>query len=87
MHTLGFLNLGPMELGLILLIGLVFFGRRLPEIGRNVGKTIVEFKKGLADAGASATEATVPPPAANTNQQLTASSGPVKTLKATSDEP
>lgn len=28
-------------------IGLLFFGKRLPEVGRSVGRSIVEFKKGL----------------------------------------
>jgi len=32
----------------ILVIGLLLFGRRLPEMGRSLGKGIVEFKKGLA---------------------------------------
>ena len=33
-----------------LLIGLVavlLFGRRLPEVGRSLGKALIEFKKGL----------------------------------------
>src|SRR5689334_8053682 len=29
-------------------IGLLLFGKRLPEVGRSLGKGIVEFKKGLA---------------------------------------
>ena len=29
-------------------IGLLIFGKRLPEVGRSLGKGIVEFKRGLA---------------------------------------
>ena len=28
-------------------LGLLFFGKRLPDVGRSLGKGIVEFKKGL----------------------------------------
>ena len=35
---------------IVLVIGLLIFGRRLPEVGKNLGKTIVEFKKGLNGA-------------------------------------
>lgn len=35
------------EWGVILVIGLLLFGKRLPEVGRNLGKGIVEFKKGI----------------------------------------
>ena len=31
--------------------GLLLFGKRLPEVGRSLGKGIVEFKKGLAGIG------------------------------------
>lgn len=40
---------GFWEILLILVIGLVLFGRRLPEVGRSLGKSIVEFKRGLHD--------------------------------------
>jgi sec-independent protein translocase protein TatA len=38
----------PMHILVVLVIGMLLFGRRLPEIGRSLGKGIVEFKKGLA---------------------------------------
>jgi len=48
--TLAFISMpGGWEWIIILVIGLLLFGRRLPEIGRSVGKTIVEFKKGMAE--------------------------------------
>ncbi len=48
MTTLAFLNLGMGEILLICFLGLLIFGRRLPEVGRSLGSSIVEFKKGLA---------------------------------------
>ncbi|MBC02791.1 MAG: twin-arginine translocase TatA/TatE family subunit [Phycisphaerae bacterium] len=38
---------GTTEWIIILVIGLLIFGRRLPEVGRSLGKGIVEFKKGI----------------------------------------
>src|ERR1700736_3185401 len=35
------------EFLVIAAIGLLLFGKRLPEVGRSLGKGIVEFKKGL----------------------------------------
>ena len=40
-------NLGGPDLLIIGLVALLIFGKRLPEVGKNLGKTIVEFKKGL----------------------------------------
>lgn len=40
-------TLGPTEVGIILLLALILFGRRLPETGRSLGEGIKEFKKGL----------------------------------------
>jgi sec-independent protein translocase protein TatA len=42
---------GGMEIGVLIVIGLLIFGRRLPEVGRNLGKSIVEFKKGIKGIG------------------------------------
>lgn len=39
-------NLGPLEITLIILLVLIFFGpRRLPEMARSFGQAIQEFKK------------------------------------------
>lgn len=38
---------GGWEWIIILVIGLLLFGKRLPEVGRSLGKGIVEFKKGI----------------------------------------
>jgi sec-independent protein translocase protein TatA len=46
-----FSSIGPWELIIIALIALLVFGGRLPEVGRSLGKGIVEFKKGLRDTG------------------------------------
>lgn len=49
MDMLAFWMPGPWELAIIAIIALILFGRRLPEVGKSLGKGIVEFKKGLKD--------------------------------------
>jgi sec-independent protein translocase protein TatA len=50
LHTLAFFSLpGGVEWLVILIVGLLLFGRRLPEVARSLGKSIVEFKKGIKD--------------------------------------
>jgi sec-independent protein translocase protein TatA len=39
--------LSPFHILVVLIIGILLFGKRLPEVGRSLGKGIVEFKKGL----------------------------------------
>ena len=55
MHNMSFLGLftsfGWQEIVILLVIGVVIFGKRLPEVGRNFGKSIVEFKKGIKGVG------------------------------------
>ena len=40
--------IGWQELLILAVIGVLIFGKRLPSVGRSVGQSIVEFKKGLA---------------------------------------
>ena len=40
-------GLGGQEVLLLLVLGVLLFGRKLPDIGRSLGKTMVEFKKGM----------------------------------------
>jgi sec-independent protein translocase protein TatA len=45
-------GLGMAEVLVILVIGLLLFGNRLPDLARSLGKTLVEFKRevnGLQD--------------------------------------
>jgi len=42
-----FPNLNPMELMVVLGVAVLMFGKRLPEVGRTLGRGIVEFKKGI----------------------------------------
>lgn len=45
---LAIFNIGMPELIILGLLGLLIFGKRLPEVGKSLGKGIVEFKRGLA---------------------------------------
>lgn len=48
--TLAFFGIpGSWEWILILVVALLIFGKRLPDVARSVGKSIVEFKKGIRD--------------------------------------
>ena len=38
---------GGTEMLIVLAIAVLLFGKRLPEVGRSLGKGIVEFKKGI----------------------------------------
>jgi TatA/E family protein of Tat protein translocase len=52
---------GFWEILVIAAIGLVLFGRKLPEMGRYLGKGIVEFKNGLAGVETGLTDEVAPP--------------------------
>src|SRR3954471_9495469 len=42
-----FPQLGMMEMIVVMGVAVLLFGKRLPEVGRSLGKGIIEFKKGL----------------------------------------
>ena len=40
-------GLGLPEILVIMVVGVLLFGKRLPDMGRYLGKSITEFKKGM----------------------------------------
>lgn len=40
-------GIGPMEMIIIGVIAVLLFGSRLPDVARSMGKSLVEFKKGM----------------------------------------
>lgn len=43
------MGIGWTEMLILGVIGLLLFGKRLPEVARNLGKGMMEFKKGMYD--------------------------------------
>lgn len=59
-------GIGPGEMVIVGIVAVLLFGKRLPEVGRSLGKGLVEFKKGISgiqDEIHSATNLTSRPPA------------------------
>ncbi|MGK2956284.1 MAG: twin-arginine translocase TatA/TatE family subunit [Solirubrobacterales bacterium] len=52
-------NIGPLEIAIVLIIALVVFGpKRLPELGKSVGRGLKEFKGSLGDGGGDSVNTT-----------------------------
>ncbi len=45
--TFALFQLNPMEILLLVGLGLLLFGRKLPDVGRYLGRSMIEFKKGM----------------------------------------
>ncbi len=44
----GFIGgVGPTEMLVIMVVAVLLFGKRLPDVGRSLGKSMMEFKKGV----------------------------------------
>jgi len=48
-NVLAFISMGPLEWGIVLIVAVLIFGRRLPDIARKAGKSLSEFKKGVKE--------------------------------------
>ena len=93
----GFLpGVGFQEIAVLLLLGVLLFGRKLPDLGRSIGKTVVEFKKGVSGLedeisgnGSSASKSAIEPEPVRPPQRVTPSTPKFDDLetRATSDLP
>lgn len=43
-----FISPGPFEMAVVGVIAVILFGSRLPSVARSMGKSLTEFKKGIA---------------------------------------
>lgn len=75
-------NVGILEIAIVLVIALIVFGpKRLPELGKSLGRGISEFREGVSNIGDSVTgndddedddepvELTAPPPSSGDASQ------------------
>lgn len=55
------MNLGPTEIIVLAVLVIVLFGaKKLPELGSSVGRTITNFRRGMAEAEEESASSTTP---------------------------
>ncbi len=55
-QLLAFVGVGPVQLLVLVLVILLLFGKRIPEMMRGIGGGVREFKEGISEAGGDAEE-------------------------------
>jgi sec-independent protein translocase protein TatA len=77
LNTLAFISM-PMgaEWLVIAALGLLIFGKRLPEVGKGIGQAIVQFKKGLKSVEDDIEQVDAEPPAKRLTDATAASTTP-----------
>jgi sec-independent protein translocase protein TatA len=70
---------GPLEMVVILIVAVLLFGKRLPEVARGLGKSLNEFKRGLKEASQVKDEVTG-------EVRNLADSDPIKEIKQLKDD-
>jgi sec-independent protein translocase protein TatA len=75
LNTLAFISM-PMgaEWLVIAALGLLIFGKRLPEVGKGIGQAIVQFKKGLKSVEDDIEQVDADPPAKRLTDASTSTS-------------
>ena len=75
-----------MEWFVLLALGLLLFGKRLPEVGRSLGQGLVEFKRGLKGVSEEVEEESSKPARRPTAQPLPEGGGVVQPPKSAQGE-
>ena len=80
------LDFSPIQILIVLVIALIVFGpKRLPEMGRSIGRGLREFRGAIMDDG-SAAPARAPEPARPAATATTAAAAPATAAVATPED-